>query len=109
MNSFTWGLRFGFAACLPAGAAIFGVKLQGFRRSACGSKDAYGEFRRLTIRGVQRSRVCTQCSLALACRTSLHQRLRRLGCAGGESPRAGLFTGQKLYVGGERQIFIGLA
>jgi hypothetical protein len=106
MNSFIGGLRLDGAACLPVGTVICGVKSQGCLRGALGSNDAYEEFRRLTIRGVHRSRVCTQRSLALACRTSCHQRLRRLGCCGGKSPRAGLLPREELYVRGERQISI---
>ncbi len=68
------------------GGAAEGVKSAGTRVRAVGSCDLYGEFLRLTMRGLRRLRVLVASSRALSTRTRMKQRLRSLGRAGGEGP-----------------------
>ena len=72
------------------GATVAGVLSMGRRvglRRSCG---AYGELRRLTMRGERLFSVLVARSLALASSSSLNHRRARLGRSGGKGPGSGL-------------------
>lgn len=71
------------------------------RRGALRSNEAYGELRRLTMRGLRRLWVRTACSVAAVSSTSWNQRRRRRGRCGGKGPRLGLSASQQVQVSGE--------
>lgn len=74
------------------GAVILGEKSAGVLRRRSLSNDAYGELRRLTMRGRWQLSVRTQDSLELSLTTSVNHRRLRLGRCGGESPGSGLLS-----------------
>ena len=79
--------RLVFALALQhCGPNACGVQSIGTRVLAFRSCDAYGEFRRLTMRGLRRLSVCVARSSALSASTRRKLRLRSLGRAGGKSP-----------------------
>ena len=65
---------------------------------------AYGEFRRLTMRGERLLNVRTALSLAHCASNCSNQRCRFLGCPGGKSPALGLRCFQDVQVRDERLI-----
>ena len=72
------------------GATVAGVLSMGRRVRLWRSCGAYGELRRLTMRGERLFSVLVARSLALASSSSLNHRRARLGRSGGKGPGSGL-------------------
>ena len=84
-----------------------GVQSMGTRVAAVRSWGAYGEFRRLTMRGERRLIVLVARVRALAWSSSRNQRLRRLGRSGGKGPGLGLCAPQQFDMSFEGQLGVG--
>ena len=92
---------------LDRGPRANGVESNGTRVGAPRSCGAYGEFRRLTMRGERLSIVLVARVRALAARSSRNHRCLRLGRSGGEGPGSGLCASQQFDMPLEGQLGVG--
>ena len=98
---FVLPLRAAARACTLTSATMTGVLSVGTFFLAVRVCEAYGEFRRLTMRGLRRSSVRLARRIALASSTRWKFRSLSLGRSGGKGPGVGLLSAQQLDVAGE--------